>query len=238
MTNGGHLSDLEIDRLRIERREGKPDSERWGHIQQCPACRLRMEQMEQLSREVQPELAAALARAEQVAGSRSRSGGKWRLPAIAAATACALAVLITIWLLPATTDISQDTVQVKGAPRLEVWTPGGKQAGEQLVIGRQVQVRLSGTPPPRSLVVKEAGGNIKVLWPLGKEAPARGGQIVELGLEVEEPPGELRLYALFGPARLSEQEALGLARRLEAKGTHPPEGWQAVQRTFQVVSGK
>jgi hypothetical protein len=233
MTDSQHLSDLELDRLRIARQAGGSNPEHLAHLNGCETCRHRVEEMDRLAEAARPDLAAALSKAEQEAHVRSRAVGMW-IPALVATAACLVGLLVLWWPFTETGG-DHDTVRVKGAPRLRVLRHGGKPVGDTLTIGQSVKVRMSGTPTVRDLVLKDLDGSYELLWPLGEES-AEEGTAVELELEVEEPEGELKLFGLFGPAQLSRQAALDMARSFESEDApEPAEGWVVIQKSFRVV---
>jgi hypothetical protein len=238
MSDNGHLSDLQLDQLRIAAKDGKADPGNLRHIESCGSCHQRIEEIEQLAESVRPELAGVLARAEKQAEAHRRDPLGWRIPTMVAAGLCGLALLVILLVPTRSKQPSTEDIRVKGVSTMKVMLPGsGKDPGQVLAVGQRVRVRLSGTPAPRSLILRDVDGTWRMLWPRERDSQARAGDTVELDLDVGEPPGELTLTALFGPKQLTNDTALRLAKALRSNPRASlPKGTKAARRAFQVVA--
>lgn len=236
MSRQDHLSDLDLDRLRLARATDESDPAR-AHLASCGLCSARLAELDEAAQHARVELAAALTRAER-AGERSPRR-RWALPALATAAA-GVAALVAVALWPNAPDRPADSVVIKGGPSLRVLV-GGAEASDELQVGQELTVRLAGRPAPRRLILRDVDGSLETLWPRGaddREAGLEG--VVEINLTVGEPPGRLALIALHGPAPLSEARGRELAASLARRDGESalPRGFVGTVRSYRVIRAR
>jgi hypothetical protein len=106
-----------------------------------------------------------------------------------------------------------------------------------VVTGHVLHVRLSGTPPPRALILKDADQSFRLLWPLPGDARAGPRDVVEIDLQASPPAGRLTFIALFGSDPLPDSRALEMARALERRPeVGLPDGLRSARRCLRILA--
>ncbi|MFP2928099.1 hypothetical protein ACLESO_23440 [Pyxidicoccus sp. 3LG] len=219
--NPAHLSSLKLDALALDALPAEERTAARVHLDACATCRARSEELASLRSHftvnVLPRTVPALRRPPAW-----HSAWRWWVPALAAATAAMLVVLVR----PVTADGPE--FGVKGGATLQLYAHRSERTwkveeGEALAPGDQVRFRVDGGGLPYALVVSVDGaGQVNTYYPFdGTQSvllPVRGVAELPGSIVLDEAPGPERLFALFSREPLAFEAVAPALREIAAGG--------------------
>lgn len=208
-----HLSPLALDELAV----GDPNEAARQHLDGCPACRARLDELKKAASELStmPAFERTLA-ALDTARPPARRGVepvRRRWPAL-----LAVAVPLAAALVFVVVSARHDEVRLKGAPTLELLR--AERPVTSARPGETVTLAVGGAGSTHALVFAiDAEGTVSRLWPSGAAAaPIDPGARVRLSPSFEVTPGSLELVAFFTSAPQPAEPVMAELRRQLAAG--------------------
>ena len=209
MNDRGHLSSLDLDRLRLSSLPAELASSARAHLESCLSCRASFEELqadsERFQSSVLPRTLPALARRVARPPLFDRLFAGWRMAVPVAATAMALCVVVVAVRTRPASDGQE--LGIKGGPTLQLFASRGAQVfpvreGSHLKPGDRIRFVVDRGGADSWLFIASIDGakNVSVYFPTQSEksAPVAAGRVELPGsIELDGVAGKEQLFAFF-----------------------------------------